>query len=71
MGCKPSKLEVQQDGNVYNEETDTKRVFLSGVQFGKKNDGLEGGIQISLRSVCSKRYEIVNKPKPKSMVLNV
>ena len=46
MGCKPSKLQIQHNGDLFSEDTDVRKRFLTGLQASKGADGLEGNFQI-------------------------
>ena len=59
MGCKPSRLQVQPNGDLFNEDTDIKRIFLTGIHISKGAEGIEGNIQIALGTTRKKKYERV------------
>ena len=71
MGCKPSKLQIQQNGDLFNEDTDARRNFMTGIQASKGRNGLEGNLQIAFGTSRLKRYERVanvdSNAKSKSM----
>ena len=67
MGCKPSKLQIQHNGYLFNEDVISKsqKRFLTGVQASKGADGLEGNFQIVFAKTKRKRYEkVANIPPP-------
>ena len=57
MGCKPSKLQIQHNGDLFNEDTDIRKRFLTGLHVSKGADGLEGNFQIAFGKTKRKRYE--------------
>lgn len=57
MGCKPSKSVKLDSGDIYDKNVEKSRVLLSGIKLGRKDDGIEGGIQFSFRSLTSKNYK--------------
>ena len=60
MGCKPSKIQIQHNGDLFNEDTDVRKKFITGLQVGKdRNGSVEGGLQITFMSSRLKRYERV------------
>ena len=59
MGCKPSKLQIQHNGDLFNEDTDVRKRFLTGLQASKGAYGLEGNFQIVFAKTKRKRYEEV------------
>ena len=59
MGCKPSKLQIQPNGDLFNEYTEVRKRFLKGLQASKGADGLECNFQIVFAKTKRKRYEKV------------
>ena len=60
MGCKPSKIQIQHNGDLFNEDTDIRKKFITGLQIGKDKSGsVEGGFQITFASSRLKKYERV------------
>ena len=59
MGCKPSKPQIQANGDLFNEDVDIRRRFLTGVHMTKGAEGIEGNIQIALGTTRKKKYERV------------
>ena len=67
MGCKPSKPKIQANGDLYNENIETRRRFLTGVNMSKGAEGIEGNIQIALGTTRKKKYErVVQQELPSS-----
>ena len=64
MGCKPSKLQIQHNGDLFNEDTDVRKRFLTGLRVSKGADGLEGNFQIVFAKTKRKRYEKVANIPP-------
>ena len=64
MGCKPSKLQIQTNGDLFNEDTDARRKFLAGLQMSKGAEGIEGNVQIALGITRKKRYQRVANIPP-------
>ena len=64
MGCKPSKLLIQHNGNLFNEDTDVRKRFLTGLQASKSAEGIEGNFQIAFTTSRRKRYEKVANVPP-------
>ena len=56
MGCKPSKLQIQRNGDLFKEDTEVRKRFLTGLQASKGADGLEGNFQIVFAKTKRKRY---------------
>ena len=59
MGCKPSRLQVQSNGDLFNEDIDIRKRFLTGVHISKGATGIEGNIQLALGTTRKKKYERV------------
>lgn len=59
MGCKPSKLQIQENGDLFNEDTDVRRNFMTGIQASKGRNGVEGNFQVAFGISRLKRYERV------------
>ena len=57
MGCKPSKLQIQHNGDLFNEDTDIRKRFLTGLHMSKGDDGIEGNFQIAFGKTKRKRYK--------------
>ena len=57
MGCKGSKPETQHNGNLFNEDTNIWKRFLTGLQVSKGAEGIEGNFQIAFATTKTKRYE--------------
>ena len=67
MGCKPSKLQIQHNGELFNEDTDVRKRFLTALQVSKGTDGLEGNFLIAFGKTKRKRYEkVANVPPPEN-----
>ena len=65
MGCKPSKVQIQHNGDLFNEVTDVRKRFLTGLQASKSAEGIEGNFQIAFTTSRRKRYEkVANVPRP-------
>ena len=65
MGCKPSRLQVQSNGDLFNEDIDIRKRFLTGVHISKGATGIEGNIQLALGTTRKKKYErVANIPPP-------
>ena len=47
MGCKPSKLQIQHNGDLFNEDTDDRKKLLTGLQASKSPEGVEVNFQIA------------------------
>ena len=63
MGCKPSKLQIQHNGDLFNEDNDIRKRFLTGLRVSKGTDSLEGNFQIAFGKTKRKRYEkVANVP---------
>ena len=63
MGCKPSKLQIQHNRYLFNEDIDIRKRFLTGVRVSKGTDSLEGNFQIAFGKTKRKRYEkVANDP---------
>ena len=56
MGCKHSK---NINGELYNQDVDVKRRFMTGVHISRGPDGIEGNVQVALGIVKHKKYERV------------
>lgn len=59
MGCKPSKLQIQHNGDLFNEDTDVRKRFLTGIHTGKGKRSLEGNLQVAYATTRVKKYEKV------------
>ena len=59
MGCKPSNPQIQSNGDLFNEDVDIRRRFLTGIHISKGAEGIEGNIQIALGTTRKKKYERV------------
>ena len=60
MGCKHSKhSRVKHNGKLYNEDVHIRKKFLTGVHIAKGANGIEGNMQIALRTTRRKKYELV------------
>ena len=60
MGCKHSKhSRVKHNGKLYNEDVDIRKKFLTGVHIARGANGIEGNMQIALRTTRRKKYELV------------
>ena len=72
MGCKPSKLQIQHNGDLLNEDTDIRKRFLTGLHVSKGADGIEGNFQIAFGKTKGKRYEkVANVPPPSETTTEV
>ena len=60
MGCKDSRVEIQNNGELFNEEINVRKRFLTGLQASKGAEGIEGNFQIAFATTKKKRYERVN-----------
>ena len=67
MGCKPSKLQIQHNVDLFNEDTDIRKRFLTDLHVLKGADGIEGNFQIAFgktkRKTCEK---VANVPPPET-----
>ena len=63
MGCKGSRPEVQNNGNLFNEDINVRKRFLTGLQASKGAEGIEGNFQKAFATTKRKRYEKVNTPQ--------
>ena len=64
MGCKQSRhSRVKHNGQIYNEDVDIRKKFLTGVHIAKGANGIEGNIQIALGTTRRKKYELVTPPE--------
>ena len=62
MGCKPSKLQIQHNGDLFNEDINVKRKFITGLHLARKrgnNDGLEANFKLAFAKSKPKKYEKV------------
>ena len=59
MGCKPSSPQIQSNGDLFNEDTDIRKRFLTGVHISKGASGIEGNIQLAFGTTRKKKYERV------------
>ena len=67
MGCKPSKLQIQHNGDLFKEDTDIRKRFLTGLYVSKGTDGLEGNFQAAFGKTKQKRYEkVASVPPPEN-----
>ena len=57
MGCKNSNERIE----LFNENVDIKRRFLTGIHISKGAEGIEGNAQIALGTTRKKKYERVNQ----------
>ena len=60
MGCKDSRTEVQ-NGELFNEDINVRKRFLTGLQASKGAEGIEGNFQIAFATTKKKRYERMNR----------
>ena len=68
MGCKPSKLQIQHNGDLFNEDTDIRKKFITGLQLGKdRNGSIEGGFQMTFVTSKLKKYEKVAHIQPQQI----
>ena len=73
MACRSSKTQRQNNGDLFNEDTNVRRKLLTGIQISKDTDGIEGNVQIAFGKTKRKRCEKVadapppvdEKPEPK------
>ena len=66
MGCKPSKLQIQHNGDLFNEDIDIRKRFLTGLHVSKGTDSLEGNFQIAFGKTKRKRCEKVANVSPET-----
>ena len=59
MGCKPSSPQIQSNGDLFNEDSDIRKRFLTGVHVSKGASGIEGNIQLAFGTTRKKKYERV------------
>ena len=62
MGCKHTQIE--HNGELFNEDVDIRKRFLTGVHIAKGADGVHGNIQIALGVTRRKKYERVAPAMP-------
>ena len=55
MGCKNTNT----NNELFNEDVDVKRRFLTGIHFSKGAEGIEGNVQVALATTRKKKYERV------------
>ena len=55
---------MQHNGDLFNEDTDIRKRFLTGLHVSKGTDGLEGNFQIAFEKTKRKRYEKVANIPP-------
>ena len=55
MGCK-SRTEERE---LFNEDVDIKRRFLTGIHISKGAEGIEGNVEIAFGTTRKKKYERV------------
>ena len=68
MGCKNSSRNEEE---LFNEDVDIKRRFLTGVHISKGVEAIEGNIQIALGTTRKTKYErVVNPTNPSSIENN-
>ena len=53
---------MEHNGQIYNEDVDIRKKFLTGVHIAKGANGIEGNIQIALGTTRRKKYELVTPP---------
>ena len=56
---KPSKPQIQHNGDLFNGDTDVRKKFLTGLQASKSAQGIEGNFQIAFTASGRKKYEKV------------
>ena len=61
MGCVSSKK--QHIEGLFNEDSDIRRKFLTGIQMSKGPEGIEGNFQFAFGKTKRKRYERVSDVK--------
>ena len=62
MGCEPSKLQIQHNGDLFNEDFNVKRKFITGLHLAREcgnNDGLEANFQLAFAKSRLRKYENV------------
>ena len=60
MGCKQTKhSRVKHNGQLYNEDVDKRKKFLTGIHIAKGANGIEGNIQLAFGTARRKKYELV------------
>ena len=47
MGCKPSKLQIQHNGDLFNEDINVKRKFITGLHLAREREGAEANFQLA------------------------
>ena len=57
MGCKNTNANNRE---LFNEDVDVKRRFLTGIHFSKGAEGMKGNVQIALATTREKKYERVS-----------
>ena len=60
MGCKPSELQIQHNGDLFNEDINIKGKFITGLHLARKrenNDRLEENFQLAFAKSKLKKYE--------------
>ena len=72
MGCKPSKLQIQHNGDLFNEDTDVRKKFITGLQLGRdRNGSIKGGFQMTFSTSRLKKYEKVANIPPINVEQNL
>ena len=61
MGCASSKKQHKE--GLFNEDSDVRRKFLTGIQMSKGSEGIEGNFQLAFGKTKRKRYEKVSDVK--------
>ena len=60
MGCKNTNANNEE---LFNENVDIKRRFLTGIHISKGTERIEGNVQIALGTTRKKKYERVTGPE--------
>ena len=58
MGCKPSRLQVQFNGDLFNEDIDIRKIFLTGIHISKGATGIEGIVLYCIVLYCIVLYKL-------------
>ena len=54
MGCKPSKLQIQHNGDLFNEDINVERKFITGLHLTCEREGAD--FSTGICKVRTKKY---------------
>ena len=57
MGCRPSKLQIQHNGDLFDEDINVKRKFITGLHLTCEREGAD--FSTGICKVKTKKYEKV------------